>query len=89
MPDSNGSAPEPSGLDYQRLTSDERRQIVEQRLRALEIEHFQHSQNLAAADAQTDPAMVEAAATVRHQSKIAMVTIEGEHARLTAELNRM
>jgi hypothetical protein len=73
---------EPKGLAYSRITEDEQKQLLEQRLRNLEAEHFQHNTNLQAGIAAGNDDVVAT-------SKASMVAIEQVHAEIEKQLKAL
>lgn len=69
----------PKGLKYSRVSGDEQSQILEARLRNLEVEHFQHDANLKV----HEKASNEDGAIA---SRAAMVAIEFAHSETTRQL---
>lgn len=77
----------PAGFAYSALTEDDRRAMINDRLRALEADHFGHELALAALAGVDDEDETKAPA-VAHATESAAV-IERAHKALTAELAKL
>lgn len=73
---------EPQGLSYTKITTEDQARILEERIRQLEAEHFNHSVNLQLGESTGSAEVVEV-------SKRAMVTIEAVHAQVIEQLKAL
>lgn len=74
-------------MEYRQLSSDQQRQMLEQRVVALEADHFNHSLNLKSYE--TLPDGDKSKVPSIEQTERAMTTIEAAHTAVVAELEAL